>query len=309
MKYTLLMVLLLTCFGVFAQEDDPKLSRLYREGKYEKVLHKAGKKLKKDPRNPVLYFYKSKSTFRIYNLDRRRTEKQLNEVLGGLTDTRSLSDKPAYILSDTLFTSSLQKVLQEKVIQYKDKQINKATFYTDYLASHLLDTIDFYWTLYPRQVVELVKYDTVTVKALNRNRTSNFFQKPIIPANRDSVIAFASRFLGTPYKWAGETPAGFDCSGFVLYVMRRFGYDFYHKTTQIAKLGIEVPLDQARSGDIIVFGSRSEDAFRVSHVGILASNNIESRKVIHSVNRGVSLDDILSGYWKDYVLFVRRIID
>ena len=39
----------------------------------------------------------------------------------------------------------------------------------------------------------------------------------------DKMISFAKSFLGTPYKWAGTTPSGFDCSGFISYVMGNFG--------------------------------------------------------------------------------------
>ena len=42
--------------------------------------------------------------------------------------------------------------------------------------------------------------------------------------NRDSIIAYAKQYLGTPYVYASSNPKkGFDCSGFVSFVFSNFG--------------------------------------------------------------------------------------
>ena len=54
---------------------------------------------------------------------------------------------------------------------------------------------------------------------------------PLIPENieeielRDEVIMIASQYIGKPYVWAGNSPDGFDCSGFTSYVMKKNGKD------------------------------------------------------------------------------------
>ena len=41
---------------------------------------------------------------------------------------------------------------------------------------------------------------------------------------RDPVVRVAQRYAGTPYVWGGESRYGFDCSGFIMVVMRDLGY-------------------------------------------------------------------------------------
>ncbi|MDB4950780.1 MAG: hypothetical protein JWM27_3429 [Gemmatimonadetes bacterium] len=87
---------------------------------------------------------------------------------------------------------------------------------------------------------------------------------------RDStVIALARAQLGRRYLFGGNTPDGFDCSGFVRYLMRAVGVETPRTAAQIAGAGREVPRDvsQLRIGDILTFGRG-----RVSHVGIYVGN-------------------------------------
>jgi cell wall-associated NlpC family hydrolase len=42
-------------------------------------------------------------------------------------------------------------------------------------------------------------------------------------SKRQEALNFAKQFLGVDYKWGGTSPAGFDCSGLVQYVWKKFG--------------------------------------------------------------------------------------
>lgn len=85
-------------------------------------------------------------------------------------------------------------------------------------------------------------------------------------ARRDSVVKLARAQLGRRYLWGGTTPAGFDCSGFLRYLMRALGEDLPRTAAQQARAGREVPRDPRllRVGDLLTFGRGS----RVTHVGV-----------------------------------------
>lgn len=88
------------------------------------------------------------------------------------------------------------------------------------------------------------------------------------PISDNSVIAYATNFLGTPYVWGGSTPAGFDCSGFTQYVYRHFGISIGRTTFDQINDGYEVSMDQLQPGDLIFFGTWGNP----HHVGIYVGN-------------------------------------
>jgi len=87
---------------------------------------------------------------------------------------------------------------------------------------------------------------------------------------RDSVVQLAREQLGRRYIFGGTTPSGFDCSGFLKYLMRAMGYELPRTAAEQAQVGREVPRDpsQLRPGDILTFGRGG----RVTHVGMYIGN-------------------------------------
>lgn len=99
------------------------------------------------------------------------------------------------------------------------------------------------------------------------------------PISDNSIIAYASNFLGTPYVWGGTTPnPGFDCSGFTQYVYRHFGISIGRTTYEQINDGVQVPRDQLQAGDLVFFGSWSDP----HHVGIYVGNGM----YIHAPHTG-----------------------
>ncbi|MBK6838666.1 MAG: C40 family peptidase [Bacteroidetes bacterium] len=93
-------------------------------------------------------------------------------------------------------------------------------------------------------------------------------------------------WLGTPYKYSGESESGIDCSGFVCRMMRDSYHilllgsakDMYKKVNPIKK-------SELREGDLVFFKIKKG---RISHVGIYLGQN----KFAHaSTQRGVTISD------------------
>ncbi len=77
-----------------------------------------------------------------------------------------------------------------------------------------------------------------------------------------SPVETALAYHGIPYLWGGETPAGFDCSGLVLYVFRQHGVRLPHYSGSQFLLGDKIGIGALKAGDVVFFGSP------VHHVGI-----------------------------------------
>lgn len=85
-------------------------------------------------------------------------------------------------------------------------------------------------------------------------------------ARLDSVVAMARAQLDKRYRFGGETPKGFDCSGLVRYVMAALNVPLPRTAREQARVGEAVPADtaQLRPGDLLLFGRKG----RVTHIAI-----------------------------------------
>lgn len=76
--------------------------------------------------------------------------------------------------------------------------------------------------------------------------------------NSSALAQYAVQFVGYPYVYGGETPSGWDCSGFVKYVYAHYGITLVHSAAAQAKAGTAVAnLASARPGDILANGTHA----------------------------------------------------
>lgn len=105
------------------------------------------------------------------------------------------------------------------------------------------------------------------------------------PPDTAELLAYARRFLWTPYQWGGRSVFGIDCSGFVQSVFRAFGVSLLRDSNHQVTQGVPV-VDRASAvpGDLAFFGSPEQGIY---HVGLLLSCG----EIIHSSTM-VRVDDI-----------------
>lgn len=108
----------------------------------------------------------------------------------------------------------------------------------------------------------------------------------------DDLISYAKKFLGTPYSYAGTTPSGFDCSGFINYVFGNFGFELTRTSYGLAEFGNTVKLVDIQPGDLMFFKGRNVNSTQVGHVAMVIEVTPDSIKFIHSsTSRGVVVDN------------------
>lgn len=118
-------------------------------------------------------------------------------------------------------------------------------------------------------------------------------------------VRVAMRYAGTPYVWGGESRNGFDCSGFIIVVMRDLGYHALpHSAAEQFNYGTPIAQELLKPGDIVFFKNTYKPG--VSHVGIYLGN----RRFINAAGTGKgtivsSLDD---PHWQAHYAGARRLI-
>ncbi len=111
-------------------------------------------------------------------------------------------------------------------------------------------------------------------------------------AQIDALISYAKTFLGTPYRYAGTSPSGFDCSGFIYHIFGNFGISVTRTSYSLAELGQTVKLADLRPGDLMFFKGRNVNSTSVGHVSLVVEVNENEIRMIHaSSSRGVVIDN------------------
>jgi SH3-like domain-containing protein len=123
------------------------------------------------------------------------------------------------------------------------------------------------------------------------------------------LISFSKKFLGVKYVWGGESPRGFDCSGFVKYVYKHVGISLLHKASLQSKRGIKIAKKDMQPGDLVFFEITAERA-GLDHVGIYIGNN----QFIHASasrisGRFVKISVIDKGFYSETFRLAKRLIN
>jgi len=294
-----LVVLFILLIGLYSSAQnidkiEKKLEKKFYKGKIVKVEKKAQKFKNKYPQlEAPNYFLSRVEIIKFNRVPQIPQKKQWTYLRKASAYAKPLSNEYQY-WKDSLKTYYVQYIKSWNDNGFESEHVKKVVkAYSTYTQDTLLE----YFKYYSNE---------------RKNETLNVHSFPVTDSLRSILIANASKLVGVPYKYAGETPeTGFDCSGFVLYVFKSIGIELPHNAHMQSQLeGEIISLEEAKPGDLIFFGNKNEKGWHTQHAGIVYEYQPNEPKVIHCVSRGVSIDGNNSSwdnYWKERILFVKRL--
>ncbi|AOZ98721.1 MULTISPECIES: C40 family peptidase [Flavobacterium] len=123
------------------------------------------------------------------------------------------------------------------------------------------------------------------------------------------IINTASENLGVPYKYAGTTKSGFDCSGLVFSTFNQYDIKLPRSSAEQSKVGIDLGknISKAQKGDLIFFKTNNRN--QINHVGIVTNAKDDELEFIHSsTSRGVIISSTKESYYDKTFAQLNRIL-
>jgi cell wall-associated NlpC family hydrolase len=119
------------------------------------------------------------------------------------------------------------------------------------------------------------------------------------------VADLAQQYVGSPYRWGGISPTGFDCSGFVMFIYSQFGISLPHNETGQLNSGPRIGSDDLEPGDIVVFANTYRAG--LSHTGIYIGDG----QFVHAADEqhGVLVSNIWDSYWSPRFVAAARALN
>ena len=120
---------------------------------------------------------------------------------------------------------------------------------------------------------------------------------------RHEIVRIAEQLIGTPYRYGGNSPHGFDCSGLVQYTHRQAGIDVPRTTgSQLAQARIP-ERRYLLPGDLLFFHI---DVQKSRHVGIYEGDGV----FIHAPSSGkqVSRASLENPFWSRRLVATRTFL-
>jgi hypothetical protein len=118
------------------------------------------------------------------------------------------------------------------------------------------------------------------------------------------ALAIARRYVGTPYRWGGESPeTGFDCSGLAYYAYGQLGVELPRVAEDQFRVGEAIARDALEPGDLVFFADRTG---YIHHEGI----SIGGSRFLHAPHTGdvVKISSLDEPYYAQQFAGGRRLV-
>ncbi len=120
---------------------------------------------------------------------------------------------------------------------------------------------------------------------------------PLFAENTGSgIIKKAESLIGTPYRYGGTTPEGFDCSGFITYLYKKCVPSLPRISRDMARSGRRISRSQLAPGDLVFFATGTSRNV-ITHVALFIGNNFIIHAVSGGPETGVIKTNLNTRYW------------
>lgn len=99
------------------------------------------------------------------------------------------------------------------------------------------------------------------------------------------VVAAAYQGIGSPYVWGGNTPSGWDCSGFVKWAYAQAGINTARGTSALLASGQFVKTSTPQPGDLVFQNGGGHVGIYVGDGQMIGAQNPTVDTMLHSVDR------------------------
>lgn len=297
MRFINIIILILLSTNICAQVYEFDLLELkYNQGHYKHVIRKSNR-LMDNPENDYSFvpnYYRSMSTLQLMPNAKfkKRNKKKIDESVKFLLSLNNTNEGRQFLKSHMYEMSALKSDLKQWASILKIDE-NQKTF------DEVLKIINVLFAETPN--IETLDVKEKTNLPLEEKTEKKPIVKEVVEAEtkmdqRTALLFTAEQYLGIPYKWAGTTPKGFDCSGFTYYLMQSInGIELDRRSADQFKNAKKVRERNVKPGDLVFFDSGKG----ISHVGIVIEKTKDELWMIHSsTSVGISKVEIYSSkYW------------
>jgi peptidoglycan DL-endopeptidase CwlO len=116
------------------------------------------------------------------------------------------------------------------------------------------------------------------------------------------IVQTSKRYIGVPYVFGGDKPSGFDCSGFVQYVLAKEGIMEPRTADLQYGIGMAVSNSDLQPGDLVFFSTYLPGP---SHVGIYIG---QEQFINAQSSKGVAIANLSTRYWATRYIGAKRIL-
>jgi cell wall-associated NlpC family hydrolase len=115
----------------------------------------------------------------------------------------------------------------------------------------------------------------------------------------ERAATLALRMVGTPYRWGGAAPGGFDCSGLIHWAYGRVGVDLPHNSNALYGVGRPVSRTRLETGDVLFFTG-------LGHVGLYLGGG----RMVQAPYSGktVEIVNLAASHYGDRLIGARRVV-